>query len=228
MLQNLDYSRLQIEPLLSNHLPRFASFTCGDADLDSFLKDDSLRLHEAHLSFTYVAIYRISEDHSETVGYISLSTDALTLDGDQGEKDGLPEIGFRVVPALKIGRLAVSESARGRIRGLGMALMGAAWIRGVDLASSIALRFLTVDAYPTAVGFYQKLGFTPNLSSIYKGKGRRTLSMRLDLFAPEEPSWLLGGAPSQVPPEDPPNPSPTEGGGSLDSFFQEHMGGAES
>lgn len=56
VLQNFDYSRLSIESLHSGHLPRFASFTCGDSDLASILKGDSLRLHEEHFSFTGITI----------------------------------------------------------------------------------------------------------------------------------------------------------------------------
>ena len=50
-------------------------------------------------------------------------------------------------------------------------------------------RFLSVDAIPEAVEFYEKLGFEPNLHGSYQGKNRGTTSMRFDAFAPTLPQW---------------------------------------
>jgi GNAT superfamily N-acetyltransferase len=185
----VDRSVLRVEPLNRNHLTRFGTFLCGVPDLDAFLKDDAYRLHEAHISFTYLGFLEIEgEDEEEFVGYISLITDALTLEPE--EKTGLPEIQFSILPALKVARLASTTTAKARFKGIGSTLMGAAWIKGVELAQTVATRFLTVDALESAVSFYEKLGFVRNTAKTYTKK-KQHVSMRLDIFAPELPSWVL-------------------------------------
>lgn len=46
--------------------------------------------------------------------------------------------------------------------------------------SHIGCRFITVDAYPQSIGFYQKLGFVFNKSKVYREKEHP--SMRLDVY----------------------------------------------
>jgi len=183
----LDHRRLFLEPLLPDHLPRFETFFCGVSDLDSFLKDDAQRLHDAHVSFTYLAFLELENGRDDLVGYISLTTDALTL--EQDEKCDLPPIAFSVLPALKIGRLATKEVAKTSVRGIGTFMMKFAFIKGLELAAVVGTRFLTVDALETAVGFYDKLGFVRNAARTYTKK-KQYISMRLDLFAPQVPTWI--------------------------------------
>ena len=221
----LDRSLFRIEPLHIDHLPRFASFACGGengADFVNFLKDDAYRLHEAHVSFTYLGFLELADQEAEEfVGYISLITDALTLDPE--EKADLPSVRFGVLPALKVARLATDLKAKNQIRGIGTALMAAAYTKAVQLAQSVAIRFLVVDAVEDAVKFYEKLGFIRNTSKTYLKKKMYT-SMRLDLFAPKEPTWVFEEGATEAPPEDPPNPPHLDSGGRLDNFFQEHLG----
>lgn len=69
--------------------------------------------------------------------------------------------------------------------------MAAAWMKGADLAKTVATRFLTVDALEGALTFYSDLGFVRNTAKTYTKK-KQHVSMRLDLFAPEVPAWVLG------------------------------------
>lgn len=195
-LTPVDQSRLYFEPLNPEHLPRFETFTCDVPDLDSFLRDDALQLQEAHISFTYIALLDEGGEDGPVLGYISLITDALTLEPD--EKGGLPEIKFAVLPALKVGRLATNKSVPD-ISGIGTAMMRFAFIKGLGLASIVGARFLTVDAQILPAGspkqpfdFYTKLGFLRNTARTYTSK-KTYISMRLDLFGPQTPSWVDGG-----------------------------------
>lgn len=187
----VDRSQLRIDPLTPHDSSRFETFSCGVPDLDDFLREDAWKYHDAHISFTYLATL-----DGVTVGFISLANDTISLDAE--EQEGLPPVMFPV-PALKVTRLAVNLEAKQRLGGIGTALMAIAWIRGASLADSAACRFLTLDAYSGAITFYEGLGFVKNLAKQYKKK--RHLSMRLDLFAPEIPSWVLDSA-------TPPSPSP--------------------
>lgn len=59
----------------------------------------------------------------------------------------------------------------------------------MDLSESTGCRFLSVDAIPSAISFYERLRFVPNEHPSYQGKKRDTTSMRFDAFAPELPEW---------------------------------------
>ena len=62
-------------------------------------------------------------------------------------------------PAVKIGRLGVAASHRGE--GIGTDIVSAVKQMLINHQSVSATRFLTVDAYHSAVSFYEKNGFRP-------------------------------------------------------------------
>lgn len=90
----------------------FADFTCGDDDLDDFIRSDALRLHTLNVARTYVAHYR-----GHACGYVASMTDAIVLKPNERKKirdaggRGLAFDDHPVVPPLKIARLAVGKSA---------------------------------------------------------------------------------------------------------------------
>ena len=92
-----------------------------------------------------------------------------------------------LIPAIKVARLAVAENYRARHAGSGRALIRFAYAVALDVSDRIGCRVLTADAYPTAVGFYERLGIVRNRSREYRGRSR--LSMRLDLRANPLPGW---------------------------------------
>jgi GNAT superfamily N-acetyltransferase len=166
----IDISELDIVKL--SHGFDLSAFDCGDADLNSFLKDDALPYQNDSLAVTYLCLYR-----NQVVGYFSLSSDAIRLDPD--EKETMPEPKRRLgeYPAIKIGRLAVHNNYRKH--GIGTFLIKAAMGKISDeIIKEIGCRYVTVDAYEQAVEFYKKLDFVQNLA-----KKRKTgLSMRYDLM----------------------------------------------
>lgn len=166
-----------------------SQFTCGDEphhrDLDEFLKADARRYMATSMSQTFVGIER-----GELVGYITLLMDAIWLNSDEKslfEQVDIPPA--QTIPALKVGRLA--RSATCTTRGVGTALMRFALDKLVDLSEQAGGRLLSVDAIPSAVEFYERLGFVPNLHNNHTGKRRGTVSMRFDAFAPTLPDWAI-------------------------------------
>ncbi|HTA91444.1 MAG TPA: GNAT family N-acetyltransferase [Polyangiaceae bacterium] len=186
---DIDRSLLEIRPFGGDSVSTFATFTCGDDDLDDFIRTDALRLQSLNVARSYVAWYE-----GQARGYVTLMSDAVVLKPNERKKlrDGSGNaLAFEdhpVVPALKIARLAVCKELRASHRGIGEALVRFAFYTGLDMSEAAGCRLLTLDAYPDALPFYEKLGFTRNLDTAYGGKPRP--SMRLDLFAPIAPSWL--------------------------------------
>ena len=69
---------------------------------------------------------------------------------------------FNSYPAIKIGRFAVSTTYKGQ--GLGSELMASIKLDVSEKAYYSAFRFLTVDAYLSAVPFYERNDFKMVLS----------------------------------------------------------------
>lgn len=136
------------------------SFDCGDADLNDFLISNAINYYKSMMALTYLL-----EDNEtdKTVAYYSLLNDKIIFDPD--EKRLWNRLNRNVAnskrrkeyPAVKIGRLAISEDYAGQQIGRSI-LLQLKHIFATMRRS--ACRFITVDAYAAAVPFYQKCGFT--------------------------------------------------------------------
>jgi ribosomal protein S18 acetylase RimI-like enzyme len=191
----LDLSRTEIGKLVSEDLAGASRFSCGtseeDEDLNSFLRDDALRLQERRIVNTFVA-YHGEVGSSVLVGYVSLLADAIRLETREKKRLDLAHDDHPFVPAVKIARLAVDAAFGRRFRGTGEALMRFACGRALSVAELAGCRLVTLDAYPKSVGFYEKLGFKRSRSKEHAAKEHP--SMWLDLFAPAPPAWLSGAS----------------------------------
>ena len=147
---------MELVKLTSSH--DLSQFDCGDNDLNEFLRDDALNFIEKRIANTYVL-----EDHGRIAAYFCLLNDKVTQQEASNNKwkklkKGFPDgKQFSSYPAIKIGRFAVSSSYRGL--NLGTILMDKIkkMLNGNSYYS--AFRYLTVDAYLSAIGFYEKNNF---------------------------------------------------------------------
>lgn len=178
----IDLTRLEIRPITDEDVAAVAMFSCGDTDLDEFLRDDALRLDAARAARTWLALYE-----SRLVGYITLLCDAIVLETRERKGLTLRHEDHPVIPALKVARLGVSEAFRAMHRGVGEALMHFAFATGLSLSARVGCRLLTLDAYAQSVAFYERLGFVRNRAKEYRE--RQNPSMRFDLYAAALPPW---------------------------------------
>lgn len=133
-------------------------FDCGDEDLNNFLVEDAKSFLDKRIATSYIL-----EDNSNIVAYFCLLNDKISrqdLTNSQWKKikEGFPESKrFSSYPAIKIGRFAVSSRYKGR--NIGTDLMNL--LKGMlnDHPNYSAFRYLTVDAYLSAIYFYEKNGF---------------------------------------------------------------------
>ncbi|MGD6873410.1 hypothetical protein ACQCU1_14630 [Sutcliffiella horikoshii] len=86
----------------------------------------------------------VHNDTNDVIGYFALLTDAFLLDKQEKEKMGL-EIPFSSVPAIKIGKLAVSKNHHEYHYGSFLLYMTLGYARELE-ELGIACRFITVDA----------------------------------------------------------------------------------
>jgi GNAT superfamily N-acetyltransferase len=175
-------AEVAITQLSSDDLTILHKFSCGDEDLDDFLKNDAWRLQTEKVATTYIAV----DAQGALAGYFSLLADSVQLQTRERKKLGLTSDDHPFVPALKIARLAVNEQHQGS--GVGLLMTKACYYMAQTVAKTAGCRLLTVDAYPAALDFYLRLGFKPNRAGQYKD--REHPSLRLDVFESKTPDWL--------------------------------------
>lgn len=137
---------------------RLSGFDCGDEDLNNFLVEDAKGFLDKRIATSYIL-----EDNDNIVAYFCLLNDKISrqdLTNSQWKKikEGFAESKqFGSYPAIKIGRFAVSLHYKGRK--IGTDLMNL--LKGMlnESPNYSAFRFLTVDAYLSAIDFYVKNGF---------------------------------------------------------------------
>ena len=157
-------------------------FDCEDEDLNDFLFNEAVSYQKELLATTFVM-----ENDKQTLGYYSLLNDSLQLKEEMfasksqfrkflRELMPYPKRHLKTIPALKIGRLAIDKTFKGK--GLGSVIMANIISRCIKMNEEQACRLITVDAYKQAVPFYQKMGFK---SLIEGDKDDTTRLMFLDL-----------------------------------------------
>lgn len=139
-----------IEPLKKTH--KRMTFSCGVPELDRYLQKLASQDIKRKVSTVFVAV---AEDDPDILGFYTLPMASLSLaDVPATLAKKLPL--YPAVPAVRLGRLAVSESAQGK--GLGQYLLMDAMQRAVT--NEIAWAVFLVDAKDdNARRFYQQFGF---------------------------------------------------------------------
>ena len=189
----IDFSNLTSEKITDFHC--LETFYSGVEAMDKFIQGDFRMSVENHYCSAYGVWYK-----EELVAIYALSFDSLDLDSDDKEEletgissTGTPNVDWNYketfyakprYPALDIAYLAVREEYRGNKVGQSIVEMIADRARSQTFAGC---QFLTVEALATneysAVGFYQRCGFTANeVRKPYKD----TLRMFRTLYTNEE------------------------------------------
>jgi len=168
-----------IEQLSSN--TSLDVFSCLIDEYNDYLFDDALRSQNDHIALTWLLRERTT---GTIAAYMSLIADAIKLSVSEKVIHNL-NYPFKTIPAMKIAKLAVSNPAKSKYKGLGTYMINNALaIARTCNRQLFACRFLTVDADiehdKGVLVFYEKNGFIPNAE--HYNKNRKTISMRKDIF----------------------------------------------
>ncbi len=136
-----------------------SDFDCGDSDLNDFLRNDALNYQQELLAVSYLLI-----DDGQLVAFFSLLNDRISITDVESKRkwaklfrDIMPKgKRFKSYPAMKIGRLGVSE----RYKGAGIGTMIIDYLKELFISNNrTGCKYITVDAYRQSLSFYEKNGF---------------------------------------------------------------------
>jgi len=171
-LTDIDIRRLDL-----SHKQLLSNFESYERELVDFLIEDAIDNQNKKISTTYLWFYKPTK---ELVGYITISTDAINLQGELKEYFRRKQILYKSLPALKIGRLCVSNDYLGR--GIGTLMIEFVIILSERVSKEVGLRFITTDSKRNAdpkrdsIHFYKKFGF-----EVLKQREKGTTPMYKDL-----------------------------------------------
>lgn len=162
-----------------------AGFDCGREAQNVFLYARAWRDAKAGVTVTHLVFIK-----GLLAAYVTLLMDRIALGPSEKPKG----VTWRLVPALKIAQLAVDRRFSGH--GLGRLLIGFAVEYAREMRKLAGCRFVTLDAEPDLVGWYESMGFRGNLEEqAFRERraletGRETaslpVSLRFDLRSARE------------------------------------------
>lgn len=145
-------------PILTDELvilrldgPPEEGFDCGRAEQTAFFYDRAYEEQQARLSVTYRYYVR-----GILAAFATVCMDALPL--SRRERGG--SIRYREVSALKLAQLGVNLSFQQM--GLGKIVVAHVISQARREAESVGCRYVTLDAQPDLVGWYERQGFQRN------------------------------------------------------------------
>jgi GNAT superfamily N-acetyltransferase len=160
MIKDDFWADFEIRKLEENET--ISSFDCGDRDLNDFILNEAHLYQSELLSVNYVLQHKETKDF---VGFVSLANDRVSINDfpenrlfNRFRKRFPNRKRITSYPAVKICRLAVHESYKGRSLGSFLLRFVKTYLR---FDNKTGCRFLTVDAYESALPFYHKHQFLP-------------------------------------------------------------------
>ena len=158
---------------------QFKAFDCGNSDLNDFLLSDAKNYAKRLLSVTYLI-----ENENEIIAFFSVSNDRISIrESDKAVwrkiKKEFPYSKHRSdYPAVKIGRLGVNLTHQ--TSHIGTYILD--FVKKTFITNNrTGCAFITVDALPSAIPFYQKNGFKFLKASTNSQSTENTIPMYYDL-----------------------------------------------
>ena len=126
------------------------SFSCGNQDLDRFLTKYALINDQNGYNKTFLL-----EDNGRVVGFFTLCSSSIKCEEFPTFNSHL--IPRYPIPCIRIARLAVQKESQGK--GIGKELLKQAFLRILNVATTVGVRLIVVDAKESSKSFYEKYGF---------------------------------------------------------------------
>ncbi|HEX6370629.1 MAG TPA: GNAT family N-acetyltransferase [Longimicrobium sp.] len=128
-----------------------SGFDCGRESQTRFLYDYAWHDQRQRVSTTY--LYHVAE---LLAAYATVCMDAIPL----GRRERPSAIRYQEIAALKLAQLGVDRLFQGR--GYGSFAVASVIALAIELSQRAGCRYVTLDAKPNLVEWYQSLGFEIN------------------------------------------------------------------
>lgn len=154
-----------------------ANFDCGDADLNDFLKNDAVKYQHDHLSHTRLVFL-----NGSLVGYLTLLADSIILMTSE-KRRALDKTKAQIrsvftIPAVKIGRLGIQKEFQRSGVGRQLLIYTVGLVVRINRELNVGVRFITLDAYPASISWYERNHFVFNKHYDRPPKGVAGLKVR--------------------------------------------------
>ena len=176
--EKIKINEIEIEQINESHKGAISKFVSYEKELVDFLVEDALDNQKKQMSVTYLWFLKSTK---KLVSYLTILADAISLQGELKEHFRRQGILYKSLPALKIGRLCVSDEYLGI--GIGSLMIEFNLVLAQRISKDMGLRFITTDAKRNtnsrkdSVHFYKKFGF-----EILKQREKGTTPMYKDLI----------------------------------------------
>lgn len=162
---------IELARLTESELNDLVSFDCSDEEMNRFLNDEAYEEQDKGMNSTILLYYEGS-----LAAFCSVCCDAIRLSKDESRDGDIP---YCKVPAIKIARLG--RNTKYKNYGFGRLLIDYIKTVALELNKTIlGVRFITLDAYPSKVGYYESIGFVRNQA--IKNSPIGNVSMRADIY----------------------------------------------
>ena len=149
----------------------FRDFDCNDERLNRFIVEDAKIYSLERIATTYAFT---EENSSRIMGYASIANNSVFLPNNA--KRYINNIcRLKFLPSVKIARFAIAK--RVQRKGYGKNFM-LSLIDYIAKNNIFGCRFIDIDAYPSAVPFYEYMGFT----AVGQQNDRDTVFMFMDIL----------------------------------------------
>jgi GNAT superfamily N-acetyltransferase len=125
-------------------------FDCGRSEQNEFFHERAWQDQQDSLSTTYVFYV-----HGLVAAYATITMDSLPL--GRGERGSIP---YRNVSSLKLAQLGVDRPFQGM--GIGQGVVSVVYHIARQVGERVACRYVTLDAEPDLVPWYESQGFARN------------------------------------------------------------------
>jgi hypothetical protein len=146
-----------------------AAFDCEREEQNAYIHERAYLDQKAGTSVTYVVTL-----DKIMVAFVTITMDALPLANISPPK-GCPK--YPRLPAMKIAQLGVDKNYKGR--DIGPTCIAYGLLKAKKLSAEVGCRFLTIDAVPERVDWYEENGFTRNEKQT--NRSGSTIAMHLDI-----------------------------------------------
>lgn len=126
------------------------SFSCGNIELDKFLKKYAFDNDFSGYGKTFLL-----EDDNKIVGFFTLCSASIRFQEFPIQKStNIPKY---PIPCIKIARLGVDKKKQHN--GYGKELLKQAFLKILNVSTTIGIKLIVVDAKESSASFYEKYGF---------------------------------------------------------------------